>query len=78
MATSISSVRSERYFEEGWAEIDHQMNYPDKADCITRGYLSSLNYSTHTANEIAWKLETLKHIPYLSHRYTELRMERGG
>jgi ppGpp synthetase/RelA/SpoT-type nucleotidyltranferase len=54
-------------FEEGWGEIDHQMNYPYKANSIIGGYLSSLNSSAHTANEIASKLETLLHIPLLGY-----------
>ncbi|MBN2331026.1 MAG: RelA/SpoT domain-containing protein [Candidatus Aenigmarchaeota archaeon] len=65
-------------FEEGWGEIDHQMNYPDKANSIIRGYLSLLNSSAHTANTIAAKLETLEYIPLYITWETELRTERSA
>lgn len=65
-------------FEEGWGEIDHEVNYPEKANAIVGGYLSSLNDSAHTANEIASKLETLKHIPLFVTWASELRLERSA
>lgn len=65
-------------FEEGWGEIDHQMNYPYKANSIVGGYLASLNATTHTANEIASKLETLWEIPLFVPWDTELRLERSA
>ena len=65
-------------FEEGWGEIDHKMNYPEKANSIVRGYLSSLNATAHAANEIASNLDTLNHIPLLVHWEAELRLERSA
>lgn len=65
-------------FEEGWGEIDHQTNYPYQANSITRGYLSSLNYSAHTANEIASNLDTLKQIPLFVRWETEQQLERSA
>jgi ppGpp synthetase/RelA/SpoT-type nucleotidyltranferase len=65
-------------FEEGWAEIDHQVNYPYKANSILRGYIDSLNTSAKAANEIASKLETLKNIPLLMEWDAELRLERSA
>ena len=65
-------------FEEGWGEMDHEVNYPEKANSIIGGYLSILNDSAHTANEIAAKLETTKHIPLFVTWASELRLERSA
>jgi putative GTP pyrophosphokinase len=65
-------------FEEGWGEIDHQVNYPYKANSIVGGYLSSLNSTAHTANDIASKLETLSHIPLFVPWETEQKLERSA
>ena len=65
-------------FEEGWGEIDHQMNYPYKANSIVGGYLLSLNSTAHTANDIASQLETLKHIPLFVRWETEQKLERSA
>jgi GTP pyrophosphokinase len=65
-------------FEEGWGEIDHQMNYPYKADSITRAFLSSLNSTMHTANEIASKLDKMSHIPLFVRWDTEQALERSA
>lgn len=65
-------------FEEGWGELDHQSNYPYKANSILRGYLSNLNSTAQTANEIASKLDTLTHIPLFVPWNTELQLERSA
>lgn len=65
-------------FEEGWGEIDHQTNYPYRANSITRGYLSNLNSTANTANEIASKLDTLSQIPLFVRWDTEQQLERSA
>jgi hypothetical protein len=54
------------------------MNYPYKANPIAGGYLSSLNFTAHTANEIASQLDTLSQIPLFVPWDTELRLERSA
>ncbi len=50
-------------FEEGWAEIDHEINYPYEASPAFGRQLGVLNTATNTANEIASALESLEHLP---------------
>jgi len=65
-------------FEEGWGEIDHQLNYPCRANSIVAGYLASLQATAYTANEVASKLDTVSDIPLFVPWDTELRLERSA
>jgi hypothetical protein len=65
-------------FEEGWGEIDHQVNYPYKSNTIVGGQLRNLNSTARVANEIATELETLKFLPLLVPWDAELRLERSA
>jgi ppGpp synthetase/RelA/SpoT-type nucleotidyltranferase len=65
-------------FEEGWGEIDHQLNYPHKANKIVGDQLGILNTTSSTANDIAEALENLEYLPLFVPWETEQRLERSA
>ena len=41
-------------FEEGWAEIDHQFNYPKRTNCLmTKDAIENLNHAVFLCNNLA-------------------------
>jgi putative GTP pyrophosphokinase len=62
-------------FEDGWGEIDHDVNYPHGTSAVVKQQLHILSQNTHLANDIASALQYLHGMPTFISWSTEQQLE---
>jgi putative GTP pyrophosphokinase len=63
LANVIVECQVRTVFEDGWGEIDHDVNYPHGTSAVVKQQLHILSQNTHLANDIAAALQYLHGMP---------------